>query len=63
LWAYEAGKTSFEFAHFVMPDWGVGESPNWRLADYEGEPIVLGLRSRAARSLARRPDRLLACNW
>jgi RNA polymerase sigma-70 factor (ECF subfamily) len=42
---YEAGKVVVEHAHFVMPDWGFGDSPHWRVAVYEGEPIVIGFRT------------------
>jgi len=42
---YEAGKMVVEHAHFVMPDWGFGENPHWRVATYEGEPIVIGFRT------------------
>src|SRR5262249_800081 len=39
---YEAGKAVVEFAHMVMP--GSGEAPSWRAADFEGEPVAIGLR-------------------
>jgi RNA polymerase sigma-70 factor (ECF subfamily) len=39
---YEAGKTTVEYAHMVMP--GMGDAPAWRTVDYEGEPIAIGLR-------------------
>lgn len=42
---YEAGKMVVEHAHFVMPDWGFGENPHWRVAVYQGEPIVIGFRT------------------
>jgi RNA polymerase sigma-70 factor (ECF subfamily) len=40
---YEAGKTTVEFAHMVMP--GMGDAPSWRVALYQGEPIAIGLRT------------------
>lgn len=42
---FEKNKTFFTHAHFVMPEIGFGENPNWRLAEYEGEPVVLGFRT------------------
>jgi RNA polymerase sigma-70 factor (ECF subfamily) len=42
---YEAGKVVVEHAHFVMPDWGFGDDPHWRVAVYEGEPIAIGFRT------------------
>jgi RNA polymerase sigma-70 factor (ECF subfamily) len=42
---YEAGKMVVEHAHFVMPDWGFGENPHWRVAVYQGEPMVIGFRT------------------
>lgn len=42
---YEAGKSTFEFAHFIMPDWGFGESPRWSAAFIEGEPVAVGFRT------------------
>jgi RNA polymerase sigma-70 factor (ECF subfamily) len=44
---YEAGRSTLEFAHFVMPDWGFGENPNWRVVDIEGEAVVAGFRTMA----------------
>jgi RNA polymerase sigma-70 factor (ECF subfamily) len=42
---YETGKVTIEHAHMVIPGMGLGDNPNWRVADYEGEPIVIGLRT------------------
>ena len=42
---FDESKMFFEHAHMVLPELGFGENPNWRLADYMGEPIVLGLRT------------------
>jgi RNA polymerase sigma-70 factor (ECF subfamily) len=42
---FETGKTTMEFAHFVMPAWGFGENPHWRVVEYEGEPIAIGFRT------------------
>lgn len=42
---FEDGKMTMEHAHFVMPAWGFGENPHWRVAQYEGEPIALGFRT------------------
>jgi RNA polymerase sigma-70 factor (ECF subfamily) len=38
-------KVTFDYAHFVKPEWGFGENPNWRVAEYLGETIVLGFRT------------------
>jgi RNA polymerase sigma-70 factor (ECF subfamily) len=43
--SFDDGRMVFEHAHFVMPDWGFGENPHWRVEIYEGEPVVLGFRT------------------
>lgn len=43
--SFDEGKTFFEHAHMVMPWLGFGERPWWKVADYDGEPIVLGFRT------------------
>lgn len=43
--SFEESETFFQHAHFVMPDLGFGENPNWRLVEYLREPMVLGLRT------------------
>jgi len=35
----------FEHAHFVLPELGFGADPHWKVAVYDGEPIVLGFRT------------------
>ena len=47
LESFEQAKTFFEHAHVVMPSLGFGERPWWKVADYEGEPLVLGFRTSA----------------
>jgi RNA polymerase sigma-70 factor (ECF subfamily) len=42
---FEAAKSFFGHAHFVMPEWGFGTDPNWRVVEYDGEPVVLGFRT------------------
>jgi len=42
---YEKGKMVVEHAHFVMPAWGFGENPHWRVETYDGEPIAIGFRT------------------
>lgn len=42
---FENSRSFFAHAHFVMPEWGFGTNPNWRVVDYDGEPIVLGFRT------------------
>jgi RNA polymerase sigma-70 factor (ECF subfamily) len=42
---FEAGKITLEYAHLVAPELGFDENPNWRVADYLGEPIAIGLRT------------------
>jgi RNA polymerase sigma-70 factor (ECF subfamily) len=42
---FESAKTFFAHAHFVMPEWGFGTNPNWRVVEYDGEPMVLGFRT------------------
>lgn len=43
--SYEQGKMFIEHAHFVMPAIGFGENPHWRVAQYQGEWIAIGLRT------------------
>jgi hypothetical protein len=43
--SFEKGSSFFEHAHAVFPALGFGENPNWRIAEYEGEPVVLGFRT------------------
>lgn len=43
--SFEKGSVFFEHAHTVFVELGFGENPNWRVADYEGEAIVLGFRT------------------
>jgi RNA polymerase sigma-70 factor (ECF subfamily) len=43
--SFEKARTFFTHAHMVMPRLGFGERPWWKLAEYEGEPIVLGFRT------------------
>jgi RNA polymerase sigma-70 factor (ECF subfamily) len=43
--SFEKAQTFFRHAHMVMPRLGFGERPWWKLAEYEGEPIVLGFRT------------------
>jgi RNA polymerase sigma-70 factor (ECF subfamily) len=45
LEGFAIGRTFFEHAHFVLPALGFGANPNWRVALYEGEPVVLGFRT------------------
>jgi RNA polymerase sigma-70 factor, ECF subfamily len=42
---FDDAKMTFEYAHFVKLEWGFGENPNWRVAEYLGEPIVIGFRT------------------
>jgi RNA polymerase sigma-70 factor (ECF subfamily) len=42
---FERARSFFGHAHFVMPEWGFGANPNWRVIEYDGEPMVLGLRT------------------
>lgn len=42
---FEKAQTFFKHAHMVMPRLGFGERPWWKLAEFEGEPIVLGFRT------------------
>ena len=41
----EKMQTFFTHAHMVMPKLGFGEHPWWKVAEYEGESIVLGFRT------------------
>ena len=43
--SFDKARTFFEHAHMVMPKIGFGERPWWKLGEYEGEPMVLGLRT------------------
>jgi hypothetical protein len=45
LHSFEKAKTIFEHAHMVMPWLGFGARPWWTIAEYEGEPLVLGYRT------------------
>jgi RNA polymerase sigma-70 factor (ECF subfamily) len=45
LEGFATGKAVFEHAHFVLPQLGFGTNPNWKLATYRDEPIVLGFRT------------------
>jgi RNA polymerase sigma-70 factor, ECF subfamily len=45
LESFEGSRSFFEHAHFVMPQLGFGENPNWRAVLYQGEPVVLGFRT------------------
>ena len=42
---YETGKVTIEHAHMVIPGTGMGDNPNWRVVNYEGEPIAIGFRT------------------
>jgi RNA polymerase sigma-70 factor (ECF subfamily) len=42
---FDAGRLTFQASHFVMPAFGFGENPHWRLETYKGEPIVVGFRT------------------
>src|SRR5262245_48490699 len=48
---WEQNKTFFSHAHMTMPALGFGLKPNWRLAEYDGEPVVLGFRTLGAEGL------------
>lgn len=48
---WEQNKTFFSHAHMTMPALGFGLNPNWRLAEYDGEPVVLGFRTQGAEGL------------
>ncbi|MEM7364585.1 MAG: RNA polymerase sigma factor [Pseudomonadota bacterium] len=45
LHSFDKSSSFFEHAHFVMPEIGFGENPRWELAEYAGEPIVIGFRT------------------
>src|SRR5262245_49753246 len=45
LATFAKARQIFVHAHMVMPRLGFGERPRWEVADYEGEPIVLGFRT------------------
>jgi hypothetical protein len=48
---FDKARTIFGHAHMVMSTMGIGKRlgfggrPWWKLAEYEGEPIVLGFRT------------------
>jgi RNA polymerase sigma-70 factor (ECF subfamily) len=42
---FERARSFFGHAHFVMPEWGFGANPNWRVIEFDGEPMVLGFRT------------------
>ena len=43
--SFEKAKAVFSHAHMVMPRLGFGERPWWKLAEYDGEPMVVGFRT------------------
>jgi RNA polymerase sigma-70 factor (ECF subfamily) len=43
--SFAAGRMFFEHAHFVLPELGFGTNPNWKLGEWDGEPVVLGFRT------------------
>src|SRR5262249_4119352 len=43
--SFAKAKQIFVHAHMVMPRLGFGERPRWEVADYGGEPVVLGFRT------------------
>jgi RNA polymerase sigma-70 factor (ECF subfamily) len=43
--SFAKARKVFENAHMVMPKLGFGEHPWWKLAEYEGETIVVGFRT------------------
>jgi len=45
LESFERARRVFEHAHMVMPLLGFGERPWWKVAEYDGEPLVLGFRT------------------
>jgi RNA polymerase sigma-70 factor (ECF subfamily) len=45
LETFAGSRGFFEHAHFVMPELGFGADPHWKVALYDGEPIVLGFRT------------------
>src|SRR5262249_5281708 len=45
LATFAKARQIFVHAHMVMPRLGFGEHPRWQVADYEGEPVVLGFRT------------------
>ena len=44
LEGFDNSRMFYEFAHMVLPIPGFGTHPRWELADYEGEPVVIGYR-------------------
>ena len=45
LQSFEKARTVFDHAHMVIPKLGFGEHPWWKVAEYEGEPIIVGFRT------------------
>ncbi len=45
--SFDEGRSVFEFAHLSIPGLGMGDSPHWIVEEHRGEPIVLGLRTKA----------------
>jgi RNA polymerase sigma-70 factor, ECF subfamily len=43
--SFEQARTFFEHAQMVMPRLGFGGKPWWKVAEYEGEPLVIGFRT------------------
>ncbi len=43
--SFASARKVFEHAHMVMPKLGFGERPWWKVAEYEGEAVVLGFRT------------------
>ena len=43
--SFDHSRMFFEHAHMVFPALGFGENPWWKLAEYDGEPVVLGFRT------------------
>lgn len=42
---FEQGRMFFEHAHRSLPALGFGTQPRWELIEFDGEPMVLGLRT------------------
>ena len=42
---FERNKNFFKFAHMSLPALGFGTNPSWKTVTYDGEPLVLGLRT------------------
>jgi RNA polymerase sigma-70 factor, ECF subfamily len=45
LGSFEQARKVFEHAHMELPGIGLGKEPRWTVAEYMGEPIVLGFRT------------------